>query len=80
MHIFIVIIQMLVFAWNSYVITHNLSIGDGYVWVAFALFFNIGIVYSVRNTIKALIPEYTAIGYTALAEIFIICAATGMRM
>ena len=80
MQVFITVIQMLIFIWNSYVITHNLSIGDGYVWVLFAVIFNIGIVYSVRNTIKALIPESKAIGYTALAEIFIICAAAGMHM
>lgn len=80
MHIFIVIIQMLIFVWNSYVITHNLSIGDGYMWVIFAVIFNIGTVYYVQKTIKALIPEYTAIAYTALAEIFIICAAAGLRM
>ena len=80
MHIFIVIIQMLIFMWNSYVITHNLSIGDGYVWVAFALFFNSATVYYVQKFIKEALPEYKTIGYTALAEIFIICATAGMRM
>jgi|GEM_PF-4694770 len=96
MLIFGVIIQILFFAVGSYGIPRLLSTTDilalnwterlSFILTMFGIFvpyfFSISILHNMiaEEIIDDLIPEYKAIAYTILAEIFIICAAAGLRM
>ena len=74
-HIFLANIMLLVFASGSYASIRQVVTGEAPAWIlAGMVILNIAIINYVQRIIKALIPEYKAIGYTALAEIFIICA------
>ena len=73
--IFAANIMLLLFASSSYGSIRQVVTGEAPAWIlAVMVIFDICIINYVQRIIKALIPEYKAIGYTALAEIFIICA------
>ena len=51
------IAEIIIFAWNSYVIFRNFSVHDGYFWAILGIIVNIGIVLSTPFTIQKVVSE-----------------------
>ena len=76
-----VFVSIAIFAWNSFVITRNLSVHDGYIWVAAAVVVNLGILAAVPKMVKDLFPGFKlpVLGLIVFIPVFIISMMLGFK-
>mgnify|MGYP002853209119 CR=1 FL=1 len=76
-----VFVSIAIFAWNSFVITRNLSMHDGYIWVAAGVVINLGILAAVPKMVKDLFPrvKLPVLGLIVFIPVFIISMMLGFK-
>ena len=76
-----VFVSIAIFAWNSFVITRNLSVHDGYIWVAAGVVVNLGILAAVPKMVKDLFPgfKFPVLGLIVFIPVFIISMMLGFK-
>ncbi|MBE6354697.1 zinc ribbon domain-containing protein [Treponema sp.] len=76
-----VFVSIAIFAWNSFVITRNLSVHDGYIWVAAGVVINLGILAAVPKMVKDLFPGFKlpVLGLIVFIPVFIISMMLGFK-